>query len=167
MSRGSSKPCPGCKKVALGRAAKDVCQVCEERLEKAERMERILSALSDDEIVVKFARFAHWNEYIYTKSGAGRNLMDMFQCVALAGSRPSVEFSSEFRLLGSIDSGGTAYAVMSHGLAEAIRDLRMAVGEALKLEYEQGKADGHNLLMRLASGDLSMNDFSVKTKEDK
>lgn len=48
--------------------------------------------------------------------------------------------------------------------ASAIRDLRVVVLEALELEYECGKSDGHNLLMRLANGDLSLNELSKETE---
>jgi hypothetical protein len=54
---------------------------------------------------------------------------------------------------------------MAKPLAEAVRDLRNAVVDALDAEYEAGKAAGHNLLLRLADGDLSMNDFDARTRE--
>lgn len=51
-------------------------------------------------------------------------------------------------------------------LAEAIRDLHIGTIDALELEYEEGKKDGHNLLVRLASGDLSPNEFFKKTDQE-
>lgn len=162
MARGSSKPCPGCGEVDSSRPAKEVCRACKHLLQRAKWLEEELSKLGDDKVVVKFGKLPHWNEYIHTKSDVGRGLMDIFQRLAEAGSCPSAVHSSEFRLLGKIDAfSGARYAVMLSPLAEAIRDLRVAVGEALKLEYEQGKKDGHNLLFRLASGDLSGNEFNA------
>ncbi len=157
---GSKKPCPGCGEVVYGRAAKDVCSDCKSLLRRARWMEEQLSKLNDDEIVVSFGRVSHWNEYMYTQSGAGRDLMDDFQSVALAGSRPSLTSKAEFNLLGLIQSGAADYVVMSRSLAEAVRDLRKNVQDALRQEYAQGKKDGSNLLKRLADGDLAVNEFN-------
>lgn len=162
MTRGSSKPCPGCGKVKLGRATKEVCRDCRFLLDRAIWLEEALSKMGDDEIVVAFGDHSHWNEYIYSHSGAGRNLMDDFQRVARAGSRQATTLIAEFELLGKVEGGGHSYAIMLRPLAEAVRDLRVAVSEALEKEYSKGKADGHNLLMRLADGDLSVNDFDKR-----
>lgn len=162
---GSKKPCPGCGEVVYGRAVKDVCRKCEVLLERAGWMEEQLSKLDDDEIVVSFGRVAHWNEYIHTHSGVGRDLMDDFQRVALAGSRPSLTYKAEFDLLGPIEFCGAEHAVMFRSLAEAVRDLWKNVQNALQQEYKQGKKDGSNLLKRLADGDLAVNEFDVKIEK--
>ena len=165
----SKKPCPGCKKIKLGRSANDVCDDCAQLLHKAEWMEKELSP-SDNEIVISFAKRSHWNKYLFTKAKTGQNLMDIFQRIAEAGSQKTTSQSTEFQLLGKIDgwrsSSDTTYRTMSKLLAEAVQDLRIAVEQALELEYKQGKKDGHNMLIRLADGDLSINDFN-KTLENK
>lgn len=161
--RGSSKPCPGCEKTETSRPAKEVCRHCKNLLKHAAWMEAQMSKLADDEIVVRYGKRANWNEYIYSHSDEGRKLMDIFQRIAMAGSMPSVMFSAEFNLLGETEGAGAAqYAKMTRPLAEAIRDLRIAVCEALKAEYQAGKKDGHSFVMRLASGDLSINEFDKK-----
>lgn len=162
--RGSSKPCPGCGKVKSWRPAKEVCKDCKNLLARAEWMEEKMSELGDDEIIVVYGKRAHWNEYIFSHSGDGRKLMDIFQRVAMAASVPSSVMSPEFSLLGKTEGmGAVEYAKMTRLLAEAIRDLRIAIGEALKAEYQAGKKDGHSFVKRLASGDLSINEFDKKT----
>lgn len=156
---GSKQPCPGCGEVVYGRAVKDVCRKCEILLERAGWMEEQLSKLDGDEIVVSFGKRPHWNEFIYTHSSTGRNLSDILQRLANAGSRSTLTCNAEFNLLGKIEYSGGKYVVMSRDLAEAVRDLRVAVQDALKLEYEQGKKDGQNLLKQLADGDIAVNDF--------
>lgn len=83
--------------------------------------------------------------------------------VVQAASRISLVCNAEFNLLGKIEAGGTSYAIMPRPLAEAIRDLYAMLQPALATEYAEGKRDGHNLLMRLASGDLAPNEYMDKS----
>ena len=170
--RGSSKPCPGCGQVKLGRPAKEVCLDCKRLLERAEWLENELVEMAKGKVTVAFAQQSHWNEYIYTHSGKGRGLMEIFFRLARGGAsspvtRKALSDSAEIdNLLGRTDSGAPCHhVVMSAPLAEAIRDLRVAVQEALEQEYVAGKADGHNLLMRLASGEISTGAFDAKVNE--
>lgn len=173
MRQGSNKPCPGCNKVKPCRSAKDVCKDCQFLLAYATEVKERIASLSDDEVVVSFGDVWFANEYIYTRAGdidyhPGDSLRRLFWYVASFGSYPANVFNAEFELLGRDDGvSRRAYAVMSRPLAEAVRDLYAAVQVALKAEYEQGKCDGSNLLMSLARGDLSMNDFdeTIKTAE--
>jgi hypothetical protein len=131
-------------------------------LERAAWLEEQLARLGDGEVVVSYGAQPHWNEYIYTHSGAGRQMMDMFHQLVKAGSRPSSTYNAEFPVLGKIEGMvGASYIVMPRLLAEAVRELRTAVGDALKAEYEAGKRDGHMLLIRLAQGDISVNEFDA------
>lgn len=164
MSRGSSLPCPGCGKVKSYRKSTEVCRECGALLRKAKWLEEQLAKLEGDEIIVSYGTYAHWNEYIYSHAGIGRDLMGAVFDIAEAASRPAMEYNSEFPLLGKIEPGGTTYAVMPRPLAEAIRDLYAMLGPSLKAEYEKGKKDGRNLLMRLANGDIAPNEFFEKEK---
>ena len=168
MSRGSKKPCPGCGKIRPDRPAKEVCAHCKRLIERATWLETELSKVGNDEIIVRYGIRYYQNEYIHTHSDSGRTLMRLFQSIAVSGSRISTSTDAEFELLGKIDNYGFggSYAVMSRSLAEAIRDLRIAVVSALKSEYEEGKKDGHNLLVRLASGELSMSDFDTEVDRE-
>lgn len=159
--RGSSKPCPGCGKVKLGRPAKEVCLHCKRLLERGEWLESVVSKMGDDEITVALGKHAYCNEYIHSHSGVGPKLQDTFQRIARTSSRPAAGWLTEFELLGKILAGFRSYAIMSRPLAEAIRDLRVEVEEALNAEYECGKADGHDLLLRLASGEISTSAFDA------
>lgn len=160
MRKGSNRPCPGCGRIVEYRKSDKVCQDCESKLKRVEFLEQQLSKLSQEEIVVAVGQCAHWNAYLYAHSaGYGRKLMDVFQRVADAGSRASMTRNAEYSLLGKIDSFGEKYIVMPRALADAVRELRTEVQNAMKAEYEKGKTDGHSVLMRLANGDLSMNDF--------
>lgn len=71
-------------------------------------MEDQLSRLDDDEVVVSVGERAHWNKYILTHSeGVGRNLMDIFHRVSLAGSRPALAKDAEYHLLGKDNHFGS------------------------------------------------------------
>lgn len=146
------------------RPAKEVCKDCKNLLKRAEWMDAQLSTLEDDEIVIVYGKQAHWNEYISSHSGDGRKLMDIFQRIALAASASTSTHTAEFNLLGKTEGmGAVTYAKMARPLAEAIRDLRIAVSEALKLEYEAGKKDGLSFVRGLASGEISTKDFEKES----
>lgn len=162
--RGSQKPCPGCGGTKAYRKSDEVCTDCKSLLKRAQWMDEQLSKLGDDEVIVAIGQRSHWNAYIHSKSGKGRDLQEIFHRLALSASRPALAYHAEFELLGKIDNGGRMYVKMPRPLAEAIKDLRSAIQPALEAEYEAGKADGHNLLMRLANGDLSVNEYMKKTE---
>lgn len=169
MPRGSKKPCPGCNKVDPWRPASEVCSECKRALKRAAYLEEQLSKIEADEVMVTYGARAHWNSYIRTRSGkAGRELMGLFFNLAEAVSKPSTAHwtKSEFDLLGPPGSrGATRHVTMPRSVAVAIRNLRLAVVRALELEYEAGKDHGHKLLLRLAEGDISMNEFDQRTSE--
>jgi len=163
MSRGSKKPCPGCKEVEHYRPANEVCSECARLLKEAAWMEERLNKMADDEIVVMYGERYHWNKYIYSRASVSRDLMKIFQRLAEAASRPTTKRSSEVQLLGDIDPFAQKYVIINKLLAETIIDLRREVQVALELEYKQGKKDGTSLLMGLADGSLSAQDFNDRT----
>jgi len=163
MRGQSTKPCPGCGQIGCYRKSNEVCNDCKLKIKRSEFLEKELTKLTDDEIIVTFGRASHWNKYLHTHSGAGRNLMDIFQRIAESASRESMIKKSDYVLLGKIDSFAEQYSVMPKKLADAIKDLRIDVEKAIEEEYKCGKKDGQNLLHQLASGDLSVNDFNERT----
>ena len=178
--RGSSKPCPGCAQVKEWRPAAEVCGDCKITLARATWLEEQL-ALSASDVLVVYGKHSHGNQYLRSQAhmpggreSAGRVLMEHFQKLARAASRPAPKTSdlqdgTHIEILGKPNSGGYAVSVegvMPESLATAIRDLRQAVEEALAAEYAQGKRDGHNLLLRLAEGDISATDFNAKTQDE-
>ena len=164
MSRGSSKPCPGCGEVKSHRPVKEVCHDCKRLLKRAEWLENELAGMAKDKITVGLGQRAYWNEYISTTgSDMGSELRAIFHRIARAGSIPATNSNSEFDLLGEPHQGARYYVAMPAPLAVAIRDLHVAVQEALKLEYEAGKSAGHSLLLGLARGELSAGEFDAIT----
>lgn len=170
MTRGSSKPCPGCGKTSSYRKADEVCMSCKALLNSAAKWKQQLVMLESgaDQIVVAIGKQSYWNEYIHDHirngKGYGRSLMDIFQRLALASSRPAVELEAEYKLLGKIDPGGTMHITMPRSLAEVIKELHQFIQPMLDEVYSAGKHDGHRLLMRLAEGDLSPNEFLEETE---
>jgi len=159
VKRGSKKPCPGCGEVKQGRQVADVCSDCGNLLGKSKWMEEQLSRVSDNEIVVSFGEQAHWNTGFYTRSHTGREILSILHHIVKSAAHPTLSQNPEFEMLGKIDYCGVSYGTMSKPLAEGLRDLYWTLNKAFKAEYEVGKKDGHNLLMRLADGDIGADEF--------
>lgn len=169
MKRGSSKPCPGCGKIESWRPADEVCRECKQALKKIKDWEEQISKIGNDQIVVSFGLRDYWNQYIHdhvnhdvTDDHIGRNIVSAFHRLALAASTPSLEYHAEFELLG--EAQGKQYVIMQRSIAEAIRDLFALMQPSIEAIYKSGKLDGHNLLMRLATGDLAPNEFMDVTE---
>ena len=105
--------------------------------------------------------------YFFTRnqSDNGRKLQHAFHELALAAVIPNpnpVNHSGGNMLLHQNMHNQGYYKI--HGtilpdLAEAIKHLHGLIQPALDAAYDAGKSDGHNLLGRLASGDIAPNEF--------
>lgn len=122
-------------------------------------------AVTSEEIVVATGQKSHWNKYLYSHSGHGRDVLGELHRVVLCAGRQVNSFDEQFSILGDIQPGAAIRVAMNRPLAEAIRDLRNVIQVALTEEYEAGKKDGHNLLKRLATGDLAVNEFMKNTEK--
>ena len=167
MKRGTYKPCPGCGENNY-RPTDDVCSTCRRTLDRARDFSDLQKSLPDGIVIVEYAPRAYWNEHIYTNGDMdkrlGSKIMEKFFDLAVACSTPTNNHNAEFELLGKMSSGSREWAQMQRAVAVQIRDLYKLIQQALKNQYEAGKQDGHNLLMRLAQGDLSANEWLEKTE---
>lgn len=166
MKNGSSKPCPGCGEIDSRRPADKVCNTCKAKLKRLDELEERLSG-NTDTVIVSFAS-ASYNSYIWSKKrGSGNALQNAFYEIAFTAGKELPAYSkAEYDLLGKRHDVGTHhYHVMEmpRQLAEAIKNTYAMMNKILEGEYEQGKSDGHNLLMRLAQGDLSPNEYLQNT----
>lgn len=168
--RGTKTPCPGCGQVDSTRPASEVCSDCKTLLANAAKWEKQLSKVPKDEVVISFGEAYHWNQYLHTRdSKSSEALMRQFHKLCKAATireTPTKNVKYEFTLMGKMDQTDwtSPKYVMSRELAEAIRDMYALLQPAIDAIYQKGKDDGHNLLMRLASGDLAPNEYMDKTK---
>lgn len=159
------KPCPGCGETVY-RDADKVCNLCQKILEKARDEEEFLKGQTD-RVVIGYAERPYWNADIYTHSKKGDEIRDRFFDLVKAAAQPMLYYQTpEFYVLGKMSSYYPVCATMNRMAAEAIRDIYEMLNPILKAEYEAGKKDGHNLLMRLANGDLAPNAFMEKTNDE-
>lgn len=169
VSKGSQKPCPGCGEVRSNRRASEVCRHCEKDLAYARRVRQELAA-AGEAIIVSFGDRDYANEYIYTRDReSGPRLRELMFRLAKSTSVPVNVYHADVENLLGKDDGPSmrVYASMKTETARVIPMLYKAIQEALRAEYEAGKADGHSLLMQLASGDLSISDFDDKVLRKK
>ncbi len=164
---GSQKPCPGCGEIRSNRRTSEVCWQCEKDLAYAKRVRQELAA-AGEAIIVSFGDRDYANGYISTRDReSGNRLRELMFNLAKSVSVPANVFHADMENLLGKDDGSSmrTYASMNLKTARVINILYGAIQEALKAEYEAGKVDGHNLLMRLASGDLAMNEFDKIVKK--
>lgn len=172
MRRGSGKPCPGCGEVVEWRPADQLCQACKVLLARARAMAAELSR-KPDEVAVTFSSTPHLNKSIRVHGDSfavrtGEQLRKALVTIALQMSRRDFgDAEVWFDLLGRTEYGyaaGGAY-LMPRVMAEAVRDLRGLIATAIEQSYAAGRADGNNLLVRLAQGDLSPNDYLKESEQ--
>jgi hypothetical protein len=169
--RRIKKPCPGCGEPDLYREPDKVCRECRRLLDRVKAIEISEAAGENNLVGVQFGERYHWNEYIYTRGDfESRVIMEAFFNLARAAAKPSLnsvnDYDKDILILGRYDRGGETRSLMDKGIAEAIRDLRELIDPLIDSAYKAGKEDGHNLLMRLATGDLAPNEFLQETEEE-
>lgn len=162
-------PCPGCGDTDLYREKDKVCPECSRLLGRVKEIEKKEKSGENNLIGVRFGERYHWNQYIYTRGDfESEKIVSAFHRLALASSVHSLNseanFNEDIILLGKIEGGAVRF-LMNKEIAESIRDLRNMIQPLIDSAYARGKEDGHNLLMRLASGDLSPNEYLKNTKE--
>lgn len=79
----------------------------------------------------------------------------------LPGNAPYIP-NSLFRRCGAENSESEA-VMLKEDVAELLRTMYEAVQNMTEYAFAKGKADGTNLLMQLASGDVSLNKFNEAT----
>ena len=171
MVRGSSKPCPGCGKVVSGRKPDEVCFLCREKLAKYDKLAAALGKTENDVRVV-YDDWCHLNgKVLWTYDEHNGEFEGWLHRLVQAFSRPdttkvTLDDIREGRtptvvpVLGqSSGSGKPRHALLPKPLVELIIEIRQLIPAIVKSRYEAGKRDGQNLLLQLASGELSQRDF--------
>lgn len=168
--RAQRKPCPECGETDIFRKTGEICRECKRLIKLARAIDKQQNELESDFIFVRFSDTSHWNEYIKTE-GRDYNAKDprkVLTRLALSVASPVFFYSSgrdDLPILGKNESGSGKQWTMKKETAEAIKELRDMIPELIDSAYSEGKRDGNNLLMRLASGDMAPNDWIKETAE--
>lgn len=161
----TKKPCPGCGEVDIWRKADEVCRECKIKISRFDELEKETKKKS--EVFVYFGERYHWNKYIHTRGGLeSSDLMKAFHRLALAASKFSLNpphIKDGILILDKVEGVGIG-RIMDKETAEAFLALHKMIQPLIDSVYESGKRDGHNLLMRLASGDLAPNEYMQETE---
>lgn len=164
------KPCPGCGESSY-REVNSVCVSCEQALKQYWKVNEAIKEQNSNLIYVGYAPAAHWNSYIHAQGKDeegeryGSIIRDrFFNMLELLATPSMVHATPEFTLMGKTESG-TKTVLLPRPLAEAIKNLWDILRPAFKAEYETGKKDGKNLLMGLAKGEISPNDWMEEENE--
>jgi len=183
------KPCPACHEVHPGRAADEVCYECKKLLEDG-RKARQASARNiqyEDRVFVHVPRHRHWFPSFYhgtaDRDDTLRDLMaDLIRLVTreeVIEHRPAsaeyltgpefsihqIDRSQHFlpRYAGWEDDSSAPARTASREAVALIRGLYTAIGESRERAYKTGRAHGQNLLLQLASGDLTVKEFNERS----
>lgn len=167
MSR-TRKPCPGCHE-ERDRNSDEVCEDCKKLLQEAIDARARKNRRADTEIVgVPFA--AHGFPYIH-RIGSDLNTEVRESFFALAellgseiterffGAKTSMVDLSEDRFNNS--SPHPWY--LPKGLAAITTRLYAAITRGAEVAYEEGKTEGHQLIVGLATGRTSIDEFNAAT----
>ena len=164
------KPCPSCKEVTwYRRDVGDICENCKNDRKRLEYLEGQFAKINGESAQVYYSPAPHWNQYFHTH-GADDELQRDFYDLAEALITPysGEDFEGEINLLGK-GSGGSfnnTRGTLRRDAAEAFVRLHQSMQPLLDAVYQAGFRDGNNLLMRLANGDISPNQYLQKTKEE-
>ncbi len=187
--RGTRKPCPGCGQVKSYRPAAEVCGECRQDLELARAVHgrRLREASGENgKRAFRIAEpgWAHFYPYVYCGQGggdAGGRFRDAFDALVTALAEPITWDDLPER----IDEDGTEHldkgierlvggdrdyeqhepALLPQAAGLALRELYAAVQAVSAEALENGRGEGRQLLVGLATGRLSVGEFNKKTTD--
>lgn len=168
MTRGmTQKPCPGCEQEGW-RPTNGVCSICRTLLQ----LGREAQAISERDTTRKVYRVP-WRAHAFPYYGGTPELRALRERVAAmlyaVGKKADISqiadhlFSHQRRPI----SDDTELYVLPVAFAEAVVALDLAIDAAIRKTYQEGKAEGRNLLKQLANGDLApstVNDWTINGK---
>ncbi len=169
----SAKPCPGCKEMVWHETG-GVCYACKRDLDHVIEMNQRVAKLRSDGTAAtyRFSTVPHWNPGIYPGPDFKdhddyrellRNLVvavatEVFpQDTADRDNRQAEELLDAER--NPYDNSARDTLAINPTVANAIRALDKWCRQALPAAYNAGKGHGSKVLMQLASGNLTINDF--------
>lgn len=164
------KPCPGCRKEA-DRPVGGVCRECEDFLRAGRASAEAASRKREKTSYYRLSR--DWPHIFHLNGAAIKNLPHALQDLARAVMSPATKTVTPYdeKVLELPRSGeGITYFTTydrdatvwscSKRVAEAIEKMDLALREALRLAYEDGKREGSSFLMQLARGNISVNQLT-------
>lgn len=164
------KPCPSCKEVyPWQRDADDICPNCQNDRKRLEYLEAEFSKINSETVQVYYQAAPHWNQYFYSHCGADTGeLQKAFYALAESIVVPYTGDYQEggISLMGPGSGGGFRSGrrgLLRKDIAEAFIKLHQSIQPLLDAVHEDSFKQGHNLLMRLAAGDLSPNEYMKKS----
>lgn len=180
----TKKPCHGCGKPDTYRPTEGVCTECRATLAQYPSLVETIEKI-DGETPLVLGFFERFGLRIYGPNYLNSDdLADLCEAIqsavaALCQKYEGVEqeyrsgpwsvldksplSDKDSRSYGGADVGD-CYFMPPEG-AEAVRSLVSAIREALELVGAAGVKRGKSILLQLADGDLSLNDFDPKPKE--
>lgn len=165
-------PCPACKVVDKYRHVTDVCSGCQRLLREALAARDALEHLEGTELVVTGEPTAHWWEGYYESlpSCCSHNTRDEIRkayvkLVYLLGTTTDEYVPFDDRRLYSLGKWESSSISMRFKPAalKALRNLDEAIRKSLMETYEYARREGHNILLELARGELSVDEFNQQT----
>lgn len=176
-------PCPGCGEVYPNRHPNELCPHCRRQLDETIPMlKTAIKKLSQNRDRVAFGEVYHWNRYYrcpvtrskyHTLMNGDDNsallrkaLFDLAEKITVVDG---VHTDKPLFPLGDPKDNFHMYnaiiGTMPAGAAQAFRTLVDLLQPIINDAFEAGKEDGASLLLSLASGDISMNDFDKQIKK--
>jgi hypothetical protein len=158
----TKKPCPACKNVEPSRGADEICYRCEDLLKTA----RLLSEQQEREFpaVRLVPEQPHWLPRIW-RSEADREAQEAFLavCRMIGKHLPKQHAKPLISKQESSWSSDTNIYAFQEGIPEMLDRLYNALTKIPDAAYREGKRDGRNLLVRIAEGELSIEDINKVT----
>ena len=184
-------PCCGADpETDYGRPKGGICRVCLEYIEMGKESEK-RSALAGDKPYT-WAREAHWwpgyyGQYDFSdedrrdfrsRTGAQDVLTDSMYVLVNELSTPAKGavlderyFAPNVKTMGRLLDckqtharyDGTMAVMINQGIRDRLNNLDAAIRRALESVYKEGLRKGGSVLLQLAGGDLTVNDFNRKT----
>jgi len=157
------KPCPGCGEVNPYRKPDKICDACHNRLLLADKLQAEMEKVEHGETLAYLGERSYWNQRIRFDD-SDNSLRSLLHQLLMLTKRHQVERSpyAPTGILGKIDQAGSVGIIIRKDIAETITALRNQIDASLNDAYRDGFHDGHKLLMRLAEGNISVNEFEDK-----
>lgn len=170
-----SGPCPGCGKTDMRRPADRVCSECIVKI--AEHSSVMRSAEQVEGVVVALPFAAHALPHLsYDRcpfdKPRRKSVQDLVYDLTLALST-TADFKADAKMAypawprsDDRSSSSNYWRKINPNILEILRELYVAIRDMSDKAHEKGKEDGSHFLVRLASGDVKMNELNDKSLQN-
>lgn len=149
------KPCPACKKIDRHREADSVCGDCQELLAIGAEVIRQRNGETDVTCInVPPANFPHW---LPCSDGDVAKHLSALLHAANLGHREKSKHEDIFK--GGSRYSGWDWIYVKDGVANAARELTIAIEKAIKDERKRGNREGKQFIRQLAAGEVSLSEL--------